>query len=208
MVGVDVGCHQHLEVRELPLGQLQADGVGFLGRQVVLLAEGLDEVVVLPPVCFPKPLLGELHFREGRLGGAVPAAHQPLSFPQRLFLLLGVPQHSSERTPAAAPVLDGGEGSHLRSPPAGVGGVLARSAVALRQPVSVHDGDLAHVGQGGELVEIPPLGFQLGQHLVQTFHPDDLLAQTAQAQVVGDGQPQLLGLGPDDGLWCGVSPAG
>ena len=78
---VHMGGHQHLEVRELPLGQLQADGVNFLGRQVVLLAEGLDEVVVLPPVCFPKPLLGELHFRESRLGDAVPAAHQPLSFP-------------------------------------------------------------------------------------------------------------------------------
>ena len=122
MVGVDVGSHQHFEVGKLPLDQLQSNGVGLLGRQVICFREGLDEVVVLPPVCFPKPLLGELHFRESRLGGAVPAAHQPMSFPQRLFLLLGVPQHSSERTPAAAPVLDGGEGSHLRSPPAGVGG--------------------------------------------------------------------------------------
>lgn len=122
MVRVYMGGHQHLEVGKFPLGQLQADGVGLLGRQVVLFAEGLDEVVVLPPVCFPKPLLGELHFREGGLGGAVPTGHQPLPFPQCLFFLLGVPQHSSERTPASAPVLDGGESSRLRSPPAGVAG--------------------------------------------------------------------------------------
>ena len=122
VIGVYVGGHQHLEVRELPLGQLQADGVNFLGRQVVLFAEGLDEVVVLPPIRFPVPLLGELHFREGGLGGAVPTGHQPLPFPQCLFFLLGVPQHSSERTPASAPVLDGGESSRLRSPPAGVAG--------------------------------------------------------------------------------------
>ena len=90
MVGVDVGSHQHLKAGKFPLGQLQSNGVGLLGRQVICFREGLDEVVVLPPVCFPKPLLGELHFRESRLGGAVPAAHQPLSFPQRLFVLLDV----------------------------------------------------------------------------------------------------------------------
>ena len=37
MVGVDVGGHQHLETWKLPLGQLQADGVGLLGRQVIRL---------------------------------------------------------------------------------------------------------------------------------------------------------------------------
>ena len=121
-VGVDVGGHQHLEIRELPLGQLQADGECLLGRQVIRCRKGLDEVVILPPICFPEPLLCELHFREGGLGGAVPAAHQPLFFPQRLFLLLRVPQHSGKSTPASATIFDGGEGSHLSSPPAGVGG--------------------------------------------------------------------------------------
>ena len=72
-VGVDVGCHQHLEVRELPLGQLQADGECLLGRQVIRCREGLDEVVILPSICFSEPLFGELHFREGGLGGTVPA---------------------------------------------------------------------------------------------------------------------------------------
>lgn len=72
-VGVDVGGHQHLEIRELPLGQLQADGECLLGRQVIRCRKGLDEVVILPSVRFPEPLLCELHFREGGLGGAVPA---------------------------------------------------------------------------------------------------------------------------------------
>ena len=113
VVGVDVGGYQYLEVGELPLGQFQSDGVGLLGRQVIRLCKGLDEVVVLPPVRFPIPLLGELHFRESRLGGAVPAGHQPLSLPQRLFLLADIASDTAERTPASAPVLNGGEGSHL-----------------------------------------------------------------------------------------------
>ena len=113
MVGVDVGGYQYLEVGELPLGQFQSDGVGLLGRQVIRLCKGLDEVVVLPPVRFSKPFFGELHLGEDRLGGAVPAGHQPLSLPQRLFLLADIASDTAERTPASAPVLNGGEGSHL-----------------------------------------------------------------------------------------------
>ena len=122
MVRVYMGGHQYLEVREFPLGQFQADGESFMGRQAVLLTEGLDKVVVLPPIRFPEPLLGELHFREGRLGGAVPAGHQLLPLPQRLFLLLGVPQYAAQSTSAATTIFDCGEGCHLRLPPAGVGG--------------------------------------------------------------------------------------
>lgn len=124
MVGVHMGGHQYLEVGKLPPGQLQSDGVGLLGRQAVLLTEGLDEVVVLPSVRFPVPLLGEPHLRAGTLGGAVPAGHKPLSFPQRFFVLLGVPQYSTQCTLASAPVLDGGEGCYLRSPPAGAAGAV------------------------------------------------------------------------------------
>ena len=123
VIGVDVGGHQYLEAGKLPPDQLQSNGVNLLGRQVICFREGLDEVVVLPPVRFPIPLLGEPHLGEGGLGGAVPASHQPLPLPQRLFVLLGVPQYPAKRASASAPVLDGGEGSHLRSPPAGVGGV-------------------------------------------------------------------------------------
>ena len=124
MVRVYMGGHQYLEVREFPLGQFQADGVGLLRCQGVLLTEGLDEVVVLPPVRFLKSLLGELHFREGRLGGTVPTAHQSLSFPQRLFLLLGVLQYAAQSTSAATTIFDCGEGCHLRSPPAAAGGAV------------------------------------------------------------------------------------
>lgn len=124
MVGVDMSGHQHFEVGKLPLDQLQSNGVGLLGRQVICFREGLDEVVVLPPVGFSKPLLGEPHLGEDGLSSAVPAGHQPLSFPQRLFLLLGVPQHSAQRAPASAPVLDDGKSSHLTSPPAGAAGAV------------------------------------------------------------------------------------
>ena len=124
MAGVDVGGHQHLEIGELPLGQLQTDGVDLLGRQVVRLCEGLDEVVVLPPVRFPIPLLGEPHLGEGGLGGAVPAAHQSLPLPQRFFVLLGVPQHAAQRAPASASVFDCSESSYIRSPLAGASGAV------------------------------------------------------------------------------------
>ena len=124
MVGVDVGGHQHLEIWQLPLDQLQSNGVGLLGRQVIILCEGLDEVVVLPPVRFPVPLLGEQHLGEGGLSGAVPAGYQPPPFPQRLFLLLGVSQHAAQSAPASAPVLDSSESGHLRSPPVSVAGAV------------------------------------------------------------------------------------
>ena len=113
MVGVNMGSHQHLEVWELTLNQCQRNGVGLLGCQVIRFRKGLDEVVVLPPVRFSKPFFGELHLGEDRLGGAVPAGHQPLSLPQRLFLLADIASDTAERTPASAPVLNGGEGSHL-----------------------------------------------------------------------------------------------
>lgn len=124
VIGVDVGGHQHLEIWKLPLGQFQANSVNLLGCQVVLLTERLDEVVVLPPVGFPIPLLGELHFRECGLSGAVPAGHQSLSFPQRLFVLLGVSHHAAQRPTAPASIFDCGESSYLRSPPAGVAGAV------------------------------------------------------------------------------------
>ena len=122
MVCVDVSSDQHLEIGELPLGQFQSDGVGLLGRQVIRLCEGLDEVVVLPPVRFSKPLLGELHLGEDRLSDAVPSGHQPLSFPQCFFLLADIASDTAEHTSASAPVLDCGECSYLRSPPAGADG--------------------------------------------------------------------------------------
>ena len=68
--------------------------------------------MILPPVRFPKPLFGELHFREGGLGGAVPAGHQLLPLPQRLFLLADVAGDAAQRAPASATIFDRCEGCH------------------------------------------------------------------------------------------------
>ena len=122
--GIHVGSHYYLEVRELPLGQLQAYSVELLGCQSVLLPEGLDEVVVLPSVRFSIPFLGEPHLGIDALCGAVPTRYQLLSLPQGLFLLLDVPQHPTQSAAAAAPVLDGGESSYLRSPPVTAAGAV------------------------------------------------------------------------------------
>ena len=113
MLGIHMGGHQHLEVRELPLGQLQPDGVDFLGRQTVLRTKGLDEVVVLPPVCFPEPLLGKPHLGVSAPGSAVPAGDQLPALPHGFLLLLGVAQHAAQSAAAAATIFDCGEGCHL-----------------------------------------------------------------------------------------------
>ena len=70
-VSVDVGGHQHLEVRKLPLGQLQANSMCLLGRQAIRCRKELDEVVVLPAICFNEPLLGELYLLPRRRGSTV-----------------------------------------------------------------------------------------------------------------------------------------
>ena len=67
-VGVDVSRHQHLEVWKLPLGQLQANSMCLLGRQAIRCRKELDEVVVLPAICFNEPLLGELYLPGHRPG--------------------------------------------------------------------------------------------------------------------------------------------
>ena len=72
-VGVDVSRHQHLEVWKLPLGQLQANSMCLLGRQAIRCRKELDEVVVLPAICFNEPLLGELYLLPRRRGSTVPA---------------------------------------------------------------------------------------------------------------------------------------
>ncbi len=81
VTGVHMSGHQHLEVGELPLGQFQSHSVNFLWGQVILLLEGLHEVIVLSAICLMEPLLGELHFGADTFGGAVPAGDQPVIFP-------------------------------------------------------------------------------------------------------------------------------
>ena len=57
----------------LPLGQLQANSMCLLGRQAIRCRKELDEVVVLPAICFNEPLLGELYLLPRRRGSTVPA---------------------------------------------------------------------------------------------------------------------------------------
>ena len=71
VVGIYMSGDHHLEAGELPLGQLQPDGVCFLGRDRIVLSKGLDEVVELPAVRFSELLLGGEHFRVGRLWNTV-----------------------------------------------------------------------------------------------------------------------------------------
>ena len=86
---VNVGGDYHLEVRELLLRKLQADGIDFLGRDVVLRREGLDEVVELRPSCFAEALLGHLHLDEGRLWDAVASGDQQRIAPAGFLALNG-----------------------------------------------------------------------------------------------------------------------
>ena len=52
----------NMERWELPLGQLQSDGVSFCRCDRIVLCEGLNEVVKLPPIGFPELLLCSEHF--------------------------------------------------------------------------------------------------------------------------------------------------
>lgn len=130
--------------------------VSLLGRQVIILREGLDEVVLLPSVRFPESLLGERHLGEGGLSGAVPASHQPLSFPQRFssYLVYCNPSLAPRPPPRFLTTAKVAILGHL---PQELAELLTDLSVSLRQLVSVHHGDLSHVCQGGELVQVPSL---------------------------------------------------
>ena len=73
--GVDVRGDQHLIFRER-FSETQADLMGGLLREIVLGREGLDEVIILPPVLLVKLLLDENKFVQCRIGAAVYAADQ------------------------------------------------------------------------------------------------------------------------------------
>ena len=115
MTCVNMGGDHHLEAWELPLGELQTDGIDLLGRDVVLRGEGLDEVVELCAVCFVKALFGHLHLNEGGLGNAVAASDQPRVAPAGFLLLLHVVDHAAHRTGGLLFALDRGEGRHQRT---------------------------------------------------------------------------------------------
>ena len=64
VVGVNVCSDHHLEVRKLPLGKFQTDGVNLLRRDVIVCGEGLDEVVEQCSARFAESVLGHLHLDE------------------------------------------------------------------------------------------------------------------------------------------------
>ena len=115
VAGVHVGGDHHLEVRELPLGKLQTDGVDLLGRDVALRREGLDEVVELRPSCFAEAFFGHLHLDEGGLWDAVAAGDQPRVAPAGFLLLLHVVDHAAHGTGGLLLASDRGEGRHQRT---------------------------------------------------------------------------------------------
>ena len=61
------------------------------------------------------------------------------------------------------------------------------------------------MGQHSQLVQVPPLSLQLGEHLVQPLHLHDLLTQAAEAQAIGDGFVYAFRTRLDDGLCPGAS---
>ena len=113
VVGVHVGGHQDLIVRELLLCELDPDGVDLLGRQIILGREGLDEVVELPPVRLLEAALGGSHLQVGGLGHAVVSGDHP-SVAQHCFLPLDhILHHACRRSRCLLLVPYGCEGCHL-----------------------------------------------------------------------------------------------
>ena len=115
VVGVHMGGDHHFEAGELPLGQLQSNGVGFCWRDGVVLCERLDEVVELPPIGFAELLLCGEHFGVSGLWNAVVTYHQLGVAPERFLFLRHVVQRPSHRTTALALAVDRSEGCHHRT---------------------------------------------------------------------------------------------
>ena len=93
MTRINVGGNHYLEVRELPLGKLQTDGVDLLGRDIVLGGEGLDEVVELHPIGFSETIFGSDHFDERGLRDAVVAGDQSGIAPACFLFLSHIVDH-------------------------------------------------------------------------------------------------------------------
>lgn len=188
-VGVDVlavrvGGYDDLVVLPL-LCQLQCDLMRQLRRDRFLRMEGLDEVIVHPAVVFSVLQLGADELGAAGVCLTVHAGHQMAALIGSLFLLHHVLEH---RTHAAAGLTTGtvdscddGHGSHRplqqrleRTLDVGVEGTGL---------LDIHGGNPAHVGQGGELIEVVALGLQGFCELRQRIDPDDLLADSTVGQV-------------------------
>ena len=107
-----MGGDHNLVTRKCPLRQLQANHVGLLRREIIILRKGLHEVIELPAVRFLKPLLGSHHLQVGCLGHAVTPGDQACTILHRFLCLHHIRQHTQHRTGGLLLVSDCGEGSH------------------------------------------------------------------------------------------------
>lgn len=112
VVGVQVRCHHHLEVRELTLSQLQPNGVGFLRREIIVRGEGLHEVVKLSAVGFLESLFRRHHLSVGGLRNAVVPGDEPESTDAGLLFLLDVFQYAAQHSSRLRFVFDRCERRH------------------------------------------------------------------------------------------------
>ena len=116
VVGVHVGGHQDLIVRELLLRELDSDGVDLLGCQIIHGREGLDEVIELTPVRLLEAALGGDHLQVGGLGHAVVSGNHP-AVTQHSFLPLDyILHHACHRSCCLLLVSHRCEGRHYRPP--------------------------------------------------------------------------------------------
>lgn len=191
-VGVDVlvvrvGGHEDLVALPL-LRQLQCDPVRQLRRDGFLRMEGLDEVIVHPAAVFSVLQLGADELGAAGICLAVHTGHQMAVLIGGLFLLHHIPEHRAQAAaglpPGTVDGCDDGHGLH-RPLQQRLEGTLDVGVEGAGLP-DIHGGDPSHVGQGGELVEVVALGFQGLGELRQRVDPDDLLADGAVGQILGE----------------------
>ena len=198
MLAIRVGGHDDLVVLPL-LCQLQCDLVSKLRRDRFLRMEGLDEVIVHAAVVFSVLQLGADELGAAGVCLTVHAGYQMAVLISGLFLLHHVLEHCSHTAAGLPPgTIDSCDDGHVSHRP--LQQRLERTldvGVEGTGLLDIHGGDPAHVGQGGELVEVVALGLQGFCELRQRVDPDDLLADSADSQVFGKAHTARFRLAVD-----------